>query len=186
MDVAEERILVERGLAAEAGEFRKIVDAYGPPLLALAINILGNREDAEDACQDTFLRAFLHRESFDAERSLKTWLMTILYRRCLDQLRKKRRFKLFAARAAGETPAPVHKAPASPDPSPRALPARLLELLTPRERSALSLWANEGYTAEEIARIIACSASTVRVYLFNARKKIKAFLENDDVAMQTR
>jgi RNA polymerase sigma-70 factor (ECF subfamily) len=186
MEGVDERTLVERGLLGEAQEFKKIVDAYSPPLLALALNILGNREDAEDACQETFLRAFHHRDSFDVERSLRNWLMTILYRRCLDHLKKRKRFRGFVNRSAWNSPNPVHRLPAAPDPGPKPLPPRLLEFLTPRERTALSLWANEDYTAEEIARVIACSASTARVYLFNARKKIKAFLEKDHVAMQTR
>jgi len=186
MELAEERDLAERGLLGEAEEFKKIVDAFSPPLLALALNILGNREDAEDACQETFLRAYLHRDSFDLERSLRNWLMTILYRRCLDHLKKRKRFKIFFNRAAWECPESVRGNSLEPAPGPNLLPPRLLDLLSPRERTALSLWANEGYRAEEIARIIDCSASTARVYLFNARKKIKAFLEKDNVAMQTR
>ena len=186
MELAEERDLAERGLLGEAGEFKMIVDAFSPPLLALALNILGNREDAEDACQETFLRAYLHRDSFDLERSLRNWLMTILYRRCLDHLKKRKRFKILFNRAAWESPKSVRGNSLEPAPGPNLLPPRLLDLLSPRERTALSLWANEDYKAEEIARIIACSASTARVYLFNARKKIKAFLEKDNVAMQTR
>lgn len=186
MEAVEERALAEQGLFGGAEEFKKIVDAYSPPLLALAINVLGNRQDAEDACQEAFLKAYLHRDAYDAGRSFKTWLMTILYRGCLDQLRKRKRFRAFALRAAWEAPEGVATPPAPPDAGPRAIEGRLLELLSPRERTALSLWANEGCTAEEIARVIACRASTARVYLFNARKKIKAFMENDYGHLRTR
>jgi len=186
MEAVEERALAERGLLGEAEEFKKIVDAYSPPLLALALNILGNRQDAEDACQEAFLKAYLHRASFDVERSLKNWLMTILYRGCLDQIKRKKRFRSFVQRAAWESPERLSGPPAPAGSGPRGLEGRLLDLLSPRERTVLSLWANEGYTAEEIARVIACRASTARVYLFNARKKIKAFLEKNHGTLQTR
>jgi RNA polymerase sigma-70 factor (ECF subfamily) len=186
MEAVEERALAERGLLGGAEEFKKIVDAYSPPLLALAINVLGNRQDAEDACQEAFLKAYLHRTSFDVERSLKNWLMTILYRGCLDQIRKKKRFRGFVAKAAWESPERLAGPPAPAEGGPREIEIRFLDLLSPRERTALSLWANEGYTAEEIARIIACRASTARVYLFNARRKIKAFMEQDHGTLQTR
>jgi len=98
-------------------------------------------------------------------------------------LRKKRRFREFSARARFE-PAVMERGgnprPAVPEP----LPSRLLESLSPRERTALCLWANEGYSAKDISGVLACSASTARVYLFNARRKIKALLENDHGLLQ--
>ncbi len=64
--------------------------------------------------------------------------------------------------------------------------ARLLDRLSPRERLAAALWANEGLTAAEIAGVLGCSASTARVYLFNARRKIKALLEESHEALGNR
>ena len=72
--------------------------------------------------------------------------------------------------------------PIRPTPSP--CPPRSSRRLSPRERTALCLWANEGYTAKDISEVLACSASTARVYLFNARRKIKALLENDHGLLQ--
>jgi len=73
--------------------------------------------------------------------------------------------------------------PANPGLS-RSLPSVLLEQLKAKERTALSLWANEGYTAREISEVLRCSASTARVYLFQARKKIKKILEQGHVSLQ--
>jgi DNA-directed RNA polymerase specialized sigma24 family protein len=76
--------------------------------------------------------------------------------------------------------------PANPGHShpPRNLPFKLLEVLKAKERTALCLWANEGYTAREIGKVLCCSASTARVHLFQARKKIKKRLEQGDVSLQ--
>jgi RNA polymerase sigma-70 factor, ECF subfamily len=167
---------IEACLHGNGEEFRLIVDAYKGPLTALAMNVLGNRQDAEDACQEAFIQAFLHLDRFDRKMSLRTWLFTILFRRCLDVLRKKRRFRSFFLRAAVEPPPSTRDGrPAAPESG--GISNALLETLTSKERSALALWANEGLNSSEIAGILGCAASTARVYLFNGRRKIKVLLE---------
>ncbi len=163
--------------------YRELFEAYGPLVTAVAINILGNREDAEDVCQETFLRVFRHLDRYDPGRSFKTWLLTIVYRRSLDMIRKKRRFMEFATRAKSVTAASEAAYTKNPGPS-VPLPSRYLAGLTPKERTALCLWANEGYTAADISSVLGCSASTARVTLFNARRKIKAILEKSHGVLQ--
>jgi RNA polymerase sigma-70 factor (ECF subfamily) len=179
----DERETIAGCLRGDPASNRALVEAYGTLVLSVALNVVGNRQDAEDVCQETFFQVFRRIDRYDPERSFKTWLLTIAYRRSLDMLRKKRRFAEFSARARFE-PAVAGRAgnPGQADPKP--LPSKLLKALSPRERTALSLWANEGYTAKDISEVLACSASTARVYLFNARRKIKALLENDHGLLQ--
>jgi RNA polymerase sigma-70 factor, ECF subfamily len=161
----------------EAG-FDGIVDLFGGQALAFAINVLGNREDAEDVVQESFIQVFRNIGNYDPGRSFKTWLFTIVYRRCLDVLKKKRRFHAAFEKAKHEFPVFSNPGPGSP------LPADVLKAISARERTALALWANEGCSAREIAAILFCSESTARVTLFNARKKIRALLENPHASMQ--
>lgn len=155
----------------EAG-FDGVVDIYGGQALALAINILGNKQDAEDVIQESFIQVFRNLGSYDPGRSFKTWLFTIVYRRCLDMLKKKKRFRAAFEKAS-------HEFPMSSKPSPTGVvPADVLKAVSARERTALSLWANEGFSAREIGGVLSCSENTARVTLFNARKKIKALLED--------
>jgi RNA polymerase sigma-70 factor (ECF subfamily) len=179
----DERELIDGCLGESLASQRAMVEAYGTLVLSVALNVLGNRQDAEDICQETFLQVFRRLDRYDRERSFKTWLLTIAYRRSLDMLRKRRRFTEFSTRARFE-PAVAGRGgdPQPADPAP--LPSKLLESLSPRERTALCLWANEGYTAKDISEVLSCSASTARVYLFNARRKIKALLENDHGLLQ--
>ncbi|MGZ5489004.1 MAG: RNA polymerase sigma factor, partial [Candidatus Aminicenantales bacterium] len=162
---------------------RAMAEAYGTLVLSVALNVLANRQDAEDVCQETFLQVFRHLDRYDRERSFKTWLLTIAYRRSLDMLRKKRRFSEFSARAKFEPTVAGRGGDFQPA-DPAGLPSKLLKTLSPRERTALCLWANEGYTAKDISEVLACRASTARVYLFTARRKIKALLENDHGLLQ--
>ena len=179
----DERATIDACLRGDPASSRLLVEAYGALVLSVALNVVGNRQDAEDICQETFFQVFSRLDRYDRARSFKTWLLTIAYRRSLDMLRKKRRFSALAARARYEPAAgPLATDPGQADPAP--LPSKLLGTLSPRERTALTLWANEGCAARDIAEVLGCSASTARVYLFNARRKIKALLENDHGLLQ--
>jgi RNA polymerase sigma factor (sigma-70 family) len=179
----DEKEIIEGCLRGNPSSGRAMVESYGNLVMSVALNVIGNRQDAEDVFQETFLQVFRHLGRYDPARSFKTWLLTIVYRRSLDMIRKKRRFSEFSARARFE-PAVAGRggnpSPAGNEP----LPSALLTSLSPRERTALCLWANEGCTAKDISLVLACSASTARVYLFNARRKIKALLENDHGLLQ--
>lgn len=150
--------------------------------MAMALNILRNREDAEDVCQDAFIKAFHHLPQFDLTASFKSWFYTVLYNRCLDQIRKKKRFYKFVDKYKKEPDAETF-APGKNPGSSFPYDHRLLKELSPKERLALYLWAQEGYTSEEIASVLRCSPSTVRVHLYKSRKKVKAILEGENVAM---
>lgn len=177
----DENEIIAACLRGGVEEFRDIVDRYQGPGLAMALNILRNRQDAEDACQEAFVQAYRNLARFDFRKSFRTWIFTILYRKCLDQLKRKRRFQSAFARVRYETPLHASGEPAAPARD-RALSEDILGRLSPKERTALRLWANEGFTAAEIAGVLACSASTSRVTLFNARKKIKLILEKTHAA----
>jgi RNA polymerase sigma-70 factor (ECF subfamily) len=176
--------LAEACLRGEKEAFRRIMETHSGPALALAINILRNRQDAEDTCQEAFVQAYKNLARFDGRANFRTWLLTIVYRRCLDALKRKRRFRA-AVEKAGHDARPGRgresgSANASGD-DPR-LPEQWLGGLTPRERTALSLWADEDLTSVEIAEVLGCAASTARVTLFNARRKLKSVLENAHAA----
>jgi RNA polymerase sigma-70 factor (ECF subfamily) len=179
----DEQELIAGCLRGRMEDFRMIVERYTAPAMALAMNILGNRADAEDACQELFIQVYRHLKSYDKERSFKNWIYTILYRRCLDQLKKRRRSAKLVRKMGRET---ALMTPANPgyDHPTGSLPSALLDQLKAKERTALCLWANEGHTAREIGEVLRCSAGTARVYLFQARKKIKKLLEQGDVSLQ--
>jgi len=180
----DDKQLVRSCLQGDVDEFRKIVDKYRGRIMALALNILGNHQDAEDACQETFIQVYRNLDGFDFQKSFSNWLYTILYNRCLDQIRKRSRFYKFYNKMKRES-FQSSAAQVSNIASHQPLPQRILKELTPKERTLLTLWANEGYTSEEMAGVMKCSPSTARVHLFRARKKIKALLEKENASMQT-
>jgi RNA polymerase sigma-70 factor, ECF subfamily len=179
----DEQEMIAGSLSGRMEDFRMIVEKYSAPAMALAMNMLRNRDDAEDACQELFIQVYRNLGSYDPGKSFKNWVYTILYRRCLDHLKKRRRARELVNKMGWET-APATSANPGHSDSPRSLPSGLLEELKAKERTALCLWANEGYTAGEIGEVLRCSASTARVHLFQARKKIKRLLEQGHVSLQ--
>lgn len=178
--------LVRSCLHGEEEEFGKIVDKYRGKVIAMAINMLGNREDAEDACQEVFVKAYRYLNKFDFKKNFQNWLYGILYNHCLDQFRKRRRFLKFLTRMKGESLRSRSELVRRPSNQPRSDVFRenVLNMLSPKERATLFLWAHEGYTSEEIASVLRCSSSTARVHLYKARRKIKTILERENVSMQ--
>ena len=91
--------------AAAAGDrraFAAIVEQYRQMVWRVALRMLGNPDEAEDAVQETFIRAWKALPGFDRRYSPATWLGTIAARLCCDILRKRsahRRFEADAARA---------------------------------------------------------------------------------------
>jgi RNA polymerase sigma-70 factor (ECF subfamily) len=176
----DEREAIAACLAGGGEEFRTIVEGYKSQVMAMAMNVLGNRQDAEDVCQETFVQVYRHLSRYDQARSFRNWVFTILYRRCLDILKRQRRFRVAFRRISHD---PGFGTSASfEDPIGRRDLARLVQTrLKTKERAALALWANEGLSSAEIAEVIGCAPSTARVYLFNARRKIKSLMEKNDV-----
>lgn len=172
--------LLRNCLLGDVEEYRKIVEKYRTKALAIAMNILTNREDAEDACQDAFIQVYRNLGKFDFTKSFSNWFYAILYNRCLDRIRKRKRFSRFYRKMTAEPSQSFSIPPANPSFNPLSR-KELLETLNPKERISMVLWAIDGYTSTEIGDVLKCSPSTARVHLFKARKKIKSFLEKKNV-----
>jgi len=78
----------------------RLLEDYGGDFMSFALSLVGSRAEAEDACQDMVVQMLKHWDKVDTDRNLKSWAFTILYRKCLDQLKKRRRFLNFFSRAA--------------------------------------------------------------------------------------
>jgi RNA polymerase sigma-70 factor, ECF subfamily len=164
----------------------QLVEAFRPSAIALATSILGNKEDAEDACQEMCVSA-LANITLQSTLNIKGWLTRILINKCMDVLRNRKRSRgLFQRIRANDARLsffpgnPVEKGSAKE----RIVSTDgMFRSLSRSERIAISLWANEDYSPDEIAELMNCSPSTVRVYLFKARRKIKKNMERHNATM---
>ncbi|MCH8147837.1 MAG: sigma-70 family RNA polymerase sigma factor, partial [Planctomycetes bacterium] len=85
-----ERQLIERARLREPEAMRELIELHKDRLFAFLWRMIRNHHDAEDVCQDAFLKAFASLDSFSVQYRFSTWLFTIGYRICLNRLRSKR------------------------------------------------------------------------------------------------
>src|SRR4051794_23646448 len=87
----EDRELGRRLLFGQTGDFRLLVDRHQQSIFRFAFGLLGNREEAEDVTQETFLAAFANLSGYHSSRAaFSTWLFTIARNRCINLLKKSR------------------------------------------------------------------------------------------------
>ncbi len=169
--MTEDNTIIAQCLAGHGGRFEVLVRRYQPRLMALALNILGDPDEALDAVQEAFTQAFTNLDRFDINRDFKNWLMGIGVKRSLDRIRKRRSFLKFFQNYSRETD--TYESFKNHGIEDSVLFRQHMKLLRPKERTALSLKINEGCTAREIGEVLGCHENTAYVHLFNAKKKIK-------------
>ena len=176
-----ERELIRKCKAGDARFYEPLVRAYEPSGLRLAAGMLGNLEDARDALQDAFVKAFdaLHR--FDLRRPFGPWFFQILRNHCRDMLRSRQaRFKVETLDENLELrPADSEKGPerVRQRAAARDLLWSALERVGDEHREILVLKELQGFRYNEIAQILDIPEGTVASRLFHARRALKDALE---------
>lgn len=173
-----EKQLVNRCLAGDGAAFAALLDAHQERIYSFALRLLGNEPDAEDAAQDTFVRAFRSLADYDQARPFHSWLFGIAHNRCLDLLRARRPGFSLDEEEAPELPdnsTPVDLAVEAVLEGERI--ERLLAELPPLYSEILILQYREGLNGPELARVLAIPEGTVKVRLFRARALLKKKLE---------
>lgn len=178
-------------LAAEGDDlaFAKIVETYQKPVFSLCYRMLGNAGDAEDAAQESFMRAYKFLNRYDPNRSFATWLLSIASHYCIDQLRK-RKFQGFSMddedRAWLEPPAP------GPDPEitvsiseKQAQIQDLLESLSPKDRAAVVMRYWYDYSYQEIADSLSLTVSAVKSRLHRSRRELATIWQSRQAENKT-
>lgn len=161
-------LLAARG--GDASAIEQLLLPHEPTLRAVCRGMLGRREDAEDAVQETFLRALRGLETFRGEASLKTWLVKIAVHVCAARQKKTQTESVFDEALPLSTPSPERTVVR------QALLTEALAILSPNRRVALLLKA-EGWTLEEIGRTQGWSAARVKVELFRARVALEKWAQ---------
>jgi RNA polymerase sigma-70 factor (ECF subfamily) len=174
----DEQEWVARALAGEMTAFERLVERYQKAVYNLAYRMLGNASDAEDAAQETFLRAYASLGSYQATRKFGTWLLSITSHWCIDRLRRRKVVSLEAladvSLLGGTTDGPEREALAREhEREVRGWLAELPEAY--RLALVLRYWHDLSYT--EIAEVTGLPLSTVRMRLFRARRLLAAAYE---------
>jgi RNA polymerase sigma-70 factor (ECF subfamily) len=170
----EDREIVRRVLAGQTDDFHVLVDRHQQPIFRFASGLVGNREEARDVAQETFLAAFANLSGYDSSRAaFSTWLFTIARNRCLNLLKQRRPIALAEPDSIGSvTPADPIVSQELSFQLDRALAALPVE-----QRSAFVLAEIEELPYAEIARIEQTSLGTVKSRIHRAKQRLQSLLE---------
>lgn len=162
--------------------------AHADDVYRLAYALLHDREDATDAVQEAFVRAFQQWERYDPERPLRPWLHAIASRVALDRLRRRRVRTLAIPRLWRDGDIETQARSYGADPAGRVvLRAEVTEALAtldPIPRAALLLRHRYGYDYEEIGALLGLSATNVGAVLTRARTVLRRLLDEETRAQQ--
>jgi len=161
--------------------FAELVYTFQDPVYNLCYRMLGDGGEAEDATQETFLRAYTHIHRYDTGRSFKTWVMSIASNHCIDRLRKRRMQYV----SLDDEPTAAALALSSSDPLPEQKTLQnerseviqeLLLKLDAGYRAAVILRYWYDYSYAEIAQTMNTTESAIKSRLFRARRTLAGLI----------
>lgn len=178
----QEREWLQQALRGDTEAFGQLVQAYERPVYNLAYRMLGNAAEAEDAAQETFLRAYTKLATYQPERKFVNWLLSIASHYCIDRLRKNQR----APQVSLEDPLPPQWL-TSDAPRPdqevskkqsRDLVRKMLDRLPEVYRAAVVLRYWYGLSYSEIAETMGTTESAIKSRLHRARRMLAQDLQS--------
>lgn len=173
----DEQIWLENARDGNKDAFGSLIEAYQTPVFNLAYRMLSNADEAEQAAQEAFIRAWTRLDSYNPEHKFSTWLLSITSNYCIDLIRKRRKQLLSI-----DGPLPPHPAltsERSKGPEAQAVQSEandvvqeLLDTLPEdyRETVILRYWYDMSY--DEIADVMKTSVSAIKSRLFRARRQL--------------
>jgi RNA polymerase sigma-70 factor (ECF subfamily) len=176
--------LVAQILAGDPSPYRLLVERHQQAVYNAAFRLLGNRDEATDIAQDTFLRAYQGLNSFDPARPLSPWLCRIAINLSLNRLKRQRSTVSLDANASG---ARLELPDLSADPQRQLLHTERHErlhqailALPPEQRVVIELRHFQEQSYAEIAARLDLSLANVKSRLFRARQQLRQLLENGE------
>lgn len=162
------RKVIQRCQAGETKAYREIYASYGAMLFSIAMRLLGSKEDAEDAVQNTFIKLHRHIGQFRFESKFSSYLVRILINVCHDLNKKNNTLlKLYDDGDIGqenftEWALTLEKA---------------IQMLPFKMRECFVLYAVEGFKQKEIADMLNLNEGTVKAHIFQAKARLREIIK---------
>jgi RNA polymerase sigma-70 factor (ECF subfamily) len=185
-----EQELIARARAGDTSAFSCLVGIYSRGVYNLCYRMVGEATEAEDAAQETFLRAYSQLHRYDPARSFKTWLFSIASHHCIDRLRRRR----VQWCDIDDEPLLAHPALRERTPGPEEWTLQreqstsvqvLLGRLMPKDRAAIVMRYWYDFSYEEIAAATSTTVSSVKSRLHRARVTLGGMLKAADASKLT-
>ncbi len=176
-----ERQLIARAKMGEEIALRQLVNLHKDRLFAFIWRMARHHHDAEEICQEAFLKAFASLDSFSIDYRFSTWLFTIGYRVCLNHLRRKRAvtgdldFTALPDHGSGERPTSLESEEVG---QLKTSVWRAVDRLSAPQRASILLFYRHDMNCQEIARVLVLPVATVKSHLHRARNRLREMLES--------
>ena len=165
-------------------KFLALVHKHEAQIYQHAYYLLGNREDAEDITQETFIKAWEHRAKL-RPKTVRSWLLKCAQNLCFNLLKRQKFQEPLTEGDERELETLLHKHTPPSNPSPDAIVIQqelkasvhcAIRKLTPEMRAAIVMRELEGMSFKEIAEVLEQPEGTVKSTVFRARKKLRELL----------
>jgi RNA polymerase sigma-70 factor (ECF subfamily) len=173
---AEDTRLAEACRSGSMEAYETLYQKQSARMKSIAMNLLGNAHDAEDAVQDTFLKIHRGIRYFKGQSAFSTWTYRILMNSCYDLRRRRVRRQetpeqdLIAEDETFDSPAPMNNHPL------RLALEKCVKQLTPHLRSVFLLYEVEGFKHSEIGAILGVSEMASKNALYQAKRRLRDML----------
>jgi RNA polymerase sigma-70 factor (ECF subfamily) len=163
--------LIAATLAGRSEAFGTLVERYDRAVYNLCLRTMRDAEEAKDATQEAFFKAFRALRTFRPEAKFSTWIFSIAYHACCDRLARRKRF------ADGELPDRADPGPGPEAQAERGDEARVLraaiDALPEKYRAVITLYHLQGRQYDEIAEVLKLPMGTVKTHLFRAKELLR-------------
>ena len=174
-------MFVRRVLDGDTAAFTTLVDRHAAACTRFATRMLGNREDAEDATQETFLRAYRSLARYEERQAFRTWLFQILINRCRTAaVRRERRHRMFLVDDDAVASASVRPAAEASDL--RAELQRVVDALDPDQREAFLLKHVEQLSYDEMAAATGVGVSALKMRVKRGCDRMQRMLREGEAS----
>lgn len=167
----EEYETIDRIIAGEEASYKILVEKYQSFAFSLALRILNNKEEAEEATMDAFIKAYHSLKNFNRESKFSTWLYRIVFNTSLTYKKKQRINQSIDDTYLGETLESEHSNDLH-EKDQRYFINEALERLIPMDATIITLFYLKEHSLEEIGVIVGMNPNSVKVRLFRARKRM--------------
>ena len=182
--------IIKRCKNGDREAFNILITEYQSKIINIAYGIMGDKEDAYDAAQETFVKIYKSIGTFQGKSSFDTWIYRVTTNMCMDLLRKKSRtivsVSIDAAMDTGEDEVKADIPDSAPTPEEQMESSETVRLvrdaingLSDEYRQIITLYDIEGFSYDEIVSILNIPSGTVKSRLSRARKALKKVLSEN-------
>jgi RNA polymerase sigma-70 factor (ECF subfamily) len=172
MEKKEDIYYIKKVINGETNCFSYLVEKYKGVVFSIALKVLKNRDDAEEAAQESFIKAFRSLHTYQAKAKFSTWLYRIAYNTCISETRKKKTEDLPLDGVQVRDDCEELNLDDIPEERREKYVNTALKKLPEDEYTLVLLYYYEDESIEEISRITGLTVSNVKIKLYRARKKL--------------